>query len=529
MPIFQSKPRALTKPQKWDYDNQVSLGITADDNREVGVTMLEIDFGVVNLSHKSMCSLLPRIGGYWQTITALDLSNNQLTSLPDEIGHLANLQELNVGNNRLASLPSTISYCQKLCTIDASSNQLEDLPTCIRHLRLLTKLSLANNKLTAVPACLWNLHGLEQLDLSHNSIRVLPAPMFMAGGTLAAATGASDKPRPCRLVAGGCPLGSGLADHILKPSRVISSRFKYGVIAEERAHEDSGGSAPDSCALPQRHPLPSLVDTVVLRMASRDVAYAHNLPDHLQERINSLVQCNHCHTLYPASTGIKRWRLLYRNNAIWPVEYNFCKPHWSDERRRIASLFGPRKLETNQPYYESKCAALARTASKLASGDQPSHQPSTLPYSLQTQIDALFPSAAETYCPSPAPSCMPYRHSSPEYSSSSSTIGTPPDSKLSPIRQGFRRFMSTISGGRDKQQQLQPRPMSGRSSTNTLDDGESDAINGLATSSSADNNSSSRRQPGQTEIVAQCGYQEAVSVWHFREDDVPALPALQIY
>ncbi|KAI8319389.1 outer arm dynein light chain 1, partial [Martensiomyces pterosporus] len=257
-----------------------------DDRKCVHVSLFDIEHGNVNLSQKGVSALLPRIAIYAQTITYLNLSCNALKSLPDEIGHLYRLKELDVSGNQLESLPTTLAYCQQLRWIDASANQLVDLPTSIRHIHSLATLNLAGNSLEAVPRCLWRLRNLKSLDLSCNLIRVLPARMFMPGGAAAPNTGTLSM-----LVLDGCPLGSGFTDHIRNPSLVITSRFKHG------------------------------------------------LPDHLQERLDSLVQCDGCHALYPAGSGVTRLRLLYRNKTIWPIEYNFCKPHWSNERQRIASLF----------------------------------------------------------------------------------------------------------------------------------------------------------------------------------------------
>lgn len=56
--------------------------------------------GVLNLSGNQLTSLPAEIGDLtklWQ----LDLSGNQLTSLPAEIGELTNLKELNLRGNPL--------------------------------------------------------------------------------------------------------------------------------------------------------------------------------------------------------------------------------------------------------------------------------------------------------------------------------------------------------------------------------------------------------------------------------------------
>ncbi|EMK25611.1 leucine rich repeat protein [Leptospira kirschneri serovar Bulgarica str. Nikolaevo] len=53
----------------------------------------------------------------------MDLSNNQLTTLPNEIEFLKRLQELYLRNNQLTTLPKEIGKLQKLNTLN-----LDDIP-----------------------------------------------------------------------------------------------------------------------------------------------------------------------------------------------------------------------------------------------------------------------------------------------------------------------------------------------------------------------------------------------------------------
>lgn len=76
-------------------------------------------------------------------IKILNLSNNQLTSLPPEIGNMTNLEELNVENNRLVSLPPEIGKLIKLKRADFSNNRLTSLPLELGNLSGLVFLNLS--------------------------------------------------------------------------------------------------------------------------------------------------------------------------------------------------------------------------------------------------------------------------------------------------------------------------------------------------------------------------------------------------
>jgi Leucine-rich repeat (LRR) protein len=60
--------------------------------------------------------------------TELDLSDNQLSELPPEIGQLTKLTQLDLSGNQLSELPPEIVQLTKLTTLDLSGNQLGELP-----------------------------------------------------------------------------------------------------------------------------------------------------------------------------------------------------------------------------------------------------------------------------------------------------------------------------------------------------------------------------------------------------------------
>lgn len=85
-----------------------------------------------------------------QEVHTLQLSNNELESLPDKVAEFRGLKRLELHSNRLSSLPSAFF-----------------------QLSALTTLSLSKNGLTTVPQCLLALDNLVTLNLSHNKIQSL--------------------------------------------------------------------------------------------------------------------------------------------------------------------------------------------------------------------------------------------------------------------------------------------------------------------------------------------------------------------
>ena len=65
----------------------------------------------------------------------MDLSDNQLTSVPTEIGQLTSLTDLYLYGNQLTSVPAEIAQLSLLEQLWLSGNRLKSVPAAIRELR----------------------------------------------------------------------------------------------------------------------------------------------------------------------------------------------------------------------------------------------------------------------------------------------------------------------------------------------------------------------------------------------------------
>nr|XP_046247302.1 leucine-rich repeat serine/threonine-protein kinase 1 isoform X2 [Scatophagus argus] len=121
-------------------------------------------------------------------ITHLDLSSNSLTALPSVAPWgLIHLQSLDLSNNLLKELPAAQTsqevICSRLQQVNLSQNQLTSLPLGLLHLTRIQKLSAAKNQLTILfdipPTTNWiGLRKLEELDVSDNSLTSLPTAVM---------------------------------------------------------------------------------------------------------------------------------------------------------------------------------------------------------------------------------------------------------------------------------------------------------------------------------------------------------------
>ncbi|MCB9291554.1 MAG: leucine-rich repeat domain-containing protein [Lewinellaceae bacterium] len=127
----------------------------------------------LDLRNRKLDSIPPAIFKH-QSLKVLLLSENQISELPAQIGQLANLTSLNLYYNQLSELPAQIGQLDNLTSLDLSFNQLSDLPPQIGQLANLTELSLYNNQLSELPAQIGQLTNLTELSLSLNQLSELP-------------------------------------------------------------------------------------------------------------------------------------------------------------------------------------------------------------------------------------------------------------------------------------------------------------------------------------------------------------------
>ncbi|MDC0610945.1 leucine-rich repeat-containing serine/threonine-protein kinase [Vibrio sp.] len=130
------------------------------------------------------------------SLEILDLTDNNLSSLPDELEQLTKLKVLFCSKNLFQHLPSVLGRCHNLTMVGFKSNQISEVPSeslspslrwliltdnCISALpdsigqcSKLQKLMLAGNRLTSLPKSLASCHQLELLRISANQLTHLP-------------------------------------------------------------------------------------------------------------------------------------------------------------------------------------------------------------------------------------------------------------------------------------------------------------------------------------------------------------------
>ncbi|WP_394244541.1 leucine-rich repeat-containing protein kinase family protein [Vibrio astriarenae] len=153
-----------------------------------GITRLKL---AENLTHFPM-----EILSLADSLEILDLTDNQLSTLPDELVELKKLKIVFASNNQFEILPEVLGRCEnlemigfkankikhvaegalppKLRWLILTDNELESLPDSLGHRPRLQKLALAGNRLTQLPRSMGQLYNLELLRISANQLDVFP-------------------------------------------------------------------------------------------------------------------------------------------------------------------------------------------------------------------------------------------------------------------------------------------------------------------------------------------------------------------
>lgn len=108
-----------------------------------------------------------------KNVTYLDLSYNNIDSLPNLLNKLGNLVTLNLRRNNLVSLTSQYKELRRLLELDLSENKIKKIPEVCFELSSLEKLNLNSNQLDSLESNKKN-NKLKYLFLSNNFFSTIP-------------------------------------------------------------------------------------------------------------------------------------------------------------------------------------------------------------------------------------------------------------------------------------------------------------------------------------------------------------------
>jgi Leucine-rich repeat (LRR) protein len=101
-------------------------------------------------------------------LSFLDLSYNNLTTLPNDFSKLKKLQYLNLNVNNFTEIPKCVFELENLVTLRFEFCELTEIPDDIIKLKNLQHLVVSNNKITKLSNEVFKLTDLDILHLANN-------------------------------------------------------------------------------------------------------------------------------------------------------------------------------------------------------------------------------------------------------------------------------------------------------------------------------------------------------------------------
>jgi hypothetical protein len=131
---------------------------------------------ILDLTNNNLSSLPDRLVEL-SHLRIIFLSKNQFEVLPEVLGQCANLEMIGIKSNKIKQVPAN-SLPPKLRWLTLTDNEIEALPDSLGERPSLQKLMLAGNRLRCLPQSLSKAHNLELLRVSANQLTEFPQQVF---------------------------------------------------------------------------------------------------------------------------------------------------------------------------------------------------------------------------------------------------------------------------------------------------------------------------------------------------------------
>lgn len=117
---------------------------------------------------------LPKVYNNTDCLRELNLSGNELTTVPEQLFEFSSLRYLYLGGNRIRQISRNIWKMKNLHILSLGGNQLTEVPSTVGQLKMLSALILCDNQIEVIPASIAYLNNLKSLLLHKNRIKTLP-------------------------------------------------------------------------------------------------------------------------------------------------------------------------------------------------------------------------------------------------------------------------------------------------------------------------------------------------------------------
>lgn len=132
----------------------------------------------VDLSNCNLYSIPSELYKLKDSLTFLNLGNNNLEDLPDEFSAFQKLEILFVPSNRFTQFPNVVGNLSSLFMVSFKFNQIVTIPETSLNPSI-GWLILTSNKIEKLPRSIGNLKKLRKCMLAGNNLKCLPSEISL--------------------------------------------------------------------------------------------------------------------------------------------------------------------------------------------------------------------------------------------------------------------------------------------------------------------------------------------------------------
>lgn len=165
------------------FDNLVDLDLSRNEIKTIPPSFCRLRYlRSFSVKHNRLSSSsFPEHFDSLSSLKSLNLGGNQLESIPDVLTRLPALEDLALGDNHISNISPLVRNFKRLLRLYLGGNRINVLPPEMGQMTSLESLSLCGNQLQSLPEETTQLVNLKSLQLHNNRLETLPRSLLELG------------------------------------------------------------------------------------------------------------------------------------------------------------------------------------------------------------------------------------------------------------------------------------------------------------------------------------------------------------